>query len=93
MAFEPKPNSGVLKVNKKRTEENNQPHLRGILNQTDGDYWISAWKKEDKNGDFMLSLATTPIEKVNPGADLNPKPKPELTPGGLPKINAEDLPF
>ncbi len=93
MAFEPKPHTGMLWINDKRTDENNQPHLKGKLNLPQGDFWISAWKSPDKEGKFRLSIATTPIEKAIPGTDIKPKAEAELTPGGLPKIAAEDLPF
>lgn len=91
MPFEPKPHTGMLWLNDKRTDDNNQPHLKGKLNHPEGDFYISAWKSPDKDGNFRLSLATTPVEKFDTPAENKAKPAPQA--GDLPKIDAEDLPF
>ena len=63
MSFIAKPNTGTLKVNEKRTDENNQPHLRGVINlepcthcNPQGAMWLAGWKDKDKEGNFKTCL-------------------------------------
>lgn len=58
MSFENKPGQGVLFLNEKRTEKNNQPHYRGVLKLLNGEeIEISAWGKHDKRGKKFFSIA------------------------------------
>lgn len=51
MKYEQKPNTGVLfKNNKKETERH--PDYTGNILMADGEYYLSAWIKEGKNGKF-----------------------------------------
>ena len=71
MAYEQKPNTGAMFINKKHT--GNQPNLRGsvhvdkvflenLINQTKGDLVeiaVAAWNQKSKAGDSYISLAVS----------------------------------
>ena len=71
MAYEQKPNTGALFVNKKQT--GNQPNLRGsvhvdkvflenLINQSKGglvEIAVSGWNQKSKAGDPYISLAVS----------------------------------
>jgi len=61
MAFQQKPNTGVLFKNSKADKENS-PAYRGDINVDGTDYWIAAWLKDTKDGKKYMSLAVTPKE-------------------------------
>ena len=56
MSYEQKDNSGTLFKNDKR-ERDTHPHAKGSALIDGVDYWISAWTKEDKNGNKYQSLS------------------------------------
>jgi hypothetical protein len=77
----------MLWINDKRTDDNNQPHLKGKLNLPDGDLWVSAWKSPDKEGNMRLSISTTPV-------DANAeKPKSYSQAVVTPATADDDIPF
>jgi hypothetical protein len=60
MAYEQKPNQGAIFKNK-RKEKESHPDLTGtIIIEAAGEYWVSGWKKADKNGDTFVSLSLKP---------------------------------
>lgn len=85
MAYEQKPNTGALFVNKKQT--GNQPNLRGsvhvdkvflenLINQTKGDLVeiaVAAWNQKSKAGDPYLSLAVSEPYKKEEQAQTEEK--------------------
>jgi len=70
-------NSGAIFPNTKRTTDKH-PNLTGSLNVGGTDYWLSAWKKEDKNGNPYYSLAVKPKdEQAKPAGKSAAKPAPK----------------
>jgi hypothetical protein len=61
MAFETRDNSGNLFRNDKREKEN-QPNATGRAKIDGKEYFVSAWTKEDRNGNKFQSLSFKPIE-------------------------------
>ena len=71
MAYEQKPNTGAMFINKKQT--GNQPHLRGsvhvdkvflenLINQSKGalvEIALAGWNQKSKAGDPYISLAVS----------------------------------
>jgi len=60
-------NSGAAFKND-RKEKDSHPDLKGSLNVEGTDYWLSMWKKQDKNGNPYYSIAVTPKEAATAGA-------------------------
>lgn len=56
MAYEPKDNTGSLFVND-RKEKDSHPDSRGSALIDGVEYWVSAWRKESRDGRRFLSLA------------------------------------
>jgi hypothetical protein len=54
--MERKNNSGVLKQNKRREKETH-PHLKGGVTVDGVEYWISAWKRTNQDGEVEFSLS------------------------------------
>lgn len=54
-------NSGAL-FNNSRKETQNHPDFNGSLNVDGVDYWISGWKKKDRNDNTFVSLSVRPKE-------------------------------
>lgn len=63
MPYEQKLNTGALFQNEKKKDTH--PDLRGTIKLHDGDYEISAWKKQGKNGEY-LSLSIRKKEDKAP---------------------------
>jgi len=59
MAYELRDNSGSVFNNKKK-EKDTHPDLTGEIKVDGKIYWLSAWKKKDKNGETWLSFAVKP---------------------------------
>ena len=57
-SFQQKDNSGSLFRNDKR-EKDSHPHAKGSAMIDGVAYFVSAWTKEDKNGNRYQSLAFT----------------------------------
>ena len=66
MTFQHKENSGSIFKNDKREKET-QPQMRGDALIGGVEYWVSAWTKEDKNGNRFQSLAFTPKNEQQSG--------------------------
>ena len=77
-------NTGALFVNDKK-ETANHPDSKGQINVEGKEYWISAWRKESKDGKKYLSLSVTPKDaaKVAP-VKRNPQDMSDLR---------DDIPF
>ena len=55
MKYEQKPNTGSLFKAEKKSDKH--PDLTGTIKLDDGEYYVSAWKKQGQKGDFLsLSL-------------------------------------
>ena len=70
---EQRDNDGVLFLNNKRTSDK-APTFRGSATIAGRSYWISAWEKQDKNGDPMFSMAFEPKDE---GVRQTPERPPE----------------
>jgi len=75
MAYEQKPNTGVLFTAEKKSEKH--PDLNGSLKLEDGEYYISAWKKTGPKGEY-LSLS---VKKKEAQTE---QPKYKVTQNDLP---------
>ena len=53
----------------KRKETDNHPDLTGTALVNGIEYWVSAWKKKDKNGDTWLSGALKLMEPQKENSD------------------------
>jgi len=60
MAYETKDNTGTL-FNAKERRSENSPHMDGTLIVNGRKFWIKAWRKQGKSGEF-LSLAVKDAE-------------------------------
>jgi len=78
MAYEQKPNTGVLFTAEKKSEKH--PDLNGSLKLEDGEYYISAWKKTGPKGEY-LSLSVKKKESQTQQAE---QPKYKVTQNDLP---------
>lgn len=78
MAYEQKPNTGVLFTAEKKSEKH--PDLNGSLKLEDGEYYISAWKKTGPKGDY-LSLS---VKKKEVQTQQTEQPKYKVTQNDLP---------
>lgn len=63
--------SGNIFKNTKKTAEK-QPDYRGDGKDGEVEYWISGWKKTDRNGSAYLSLAIEPKETKAPETPETP---------------------
>ena len=75
MAFQPKENSGSLFKNNRKTSENH-PDLTGTIMLNGREHWLSAWKKEGKNGPFYsvsVGKVKEPVGFKPAGSDELPK--------------------
>lgn len=83
MAYEMKELSGSLFKNNKR-EKDTHPNATGSCLINGVEYWVSAWTKEDKNGNKWQSLAFKP-------KDEKQESKPQVKKGGFEDL--EEIPF
>lgn len=79
MKYEQKPNTGSLFKAEKKSDKH--PDLTGTIKLDDGEYYVSAWKKQGQKGDF-LSLSLKKKEAIK-----------NVTPGYKPDSFTNDLPF
>lgn len=73
-------NRGALFKNTSK-EQDNHPDYKGQINVEGTDYWISAWRKKNKNGKPYMSLAVKTKDAAAPKA----KPKS--------RDDDDDIPF
>lgn len=90
--FEKKNNSGSLFTNKKK-EKDTHPDYRGDILLDGNEYWVSGWKKKDKNGDTFLSLAFSPKEAFGPPQKAGGLAVPSTPPPVVVNGKADDDPF
>lgn len=62
MAFEQKPNSGVLFKNLDKVGDDKRPHAKGRAKIGDTEYWVAAWTRTDKNGEKYQTLVFEQME-------------------------------
>jgi hypothetical protein len=67
MAYELKDLSGSLFKNTRR-EKDSQPNATGSATIDGVEYWVSAWTKQDKNGNPWQSLAFKRKEEAPQGS-------------------------
>ena len=77
MAFEEKPNTGVLFPNN-RKEKDSHPDIRGSATIAGVDYWISGWAKEGRGGGKFYSLAFKPKDEDAAPAAKNSSPDDDI---------------
>jgi len=61
MAFEIRDNTGSLFRNEKR-EKDSHPNATGRAKIDGKEFFVSAWTKEDRNGNKFQSLSFKPVE-------------------------------
>ena len=83
MAYEMKELSGSLFKNQKK-EKDTHPNAQGSCLIDGVEYWISAWVKEDKNGNKWQSLAFKRKDEA--------KPEPKKSGGTFAQMES-DIPF
>lgn len=66
-------NSGALFKNKKKAAEKH-PDYTGSVNVAGHDYWLSAWIKETKSGEKIMSLAVKQKDGTPPPSSDRRKP-------------------
>lgn len=80
-------NSGALFKNKDKTAEHpNWADYNGAINVAGHDYWLSAWIKETKSGEKIMSLAVKP-------KDGTPSPQKKATTAPAKTSYDDDIPF
>ena len=75
MAFTPKEGSGSLFKNNRKTSETH-PDLTGTIMVNGREHWLSAWKKDGKNGPFYsvsIGKVKEPVGFKPAGSDELPK--------------------
>lgn len=80
MAYEAKPNTGILSKNQ-RKEKDTHPDITGSINVDGKDYWLSGWAKTGSNGTFY-SLSVKPKDGQAPQERRD-----------HPRDDPDDLPF
>ena len=75
MAFEQRHNSGALFPND-RKEKETHPDFKGDFNIDGVNFWISAWRKDGKRGEFFsLSVEKKKAPDVSSQVDGKPRTK------------------
>jgi hypothetical protein len=85
MAFVPKEGSGSLFKNNRKTSETH-PDLTGTIMLNGREHWLSAWKKEGKNGPFY----SVSVGNVKEPVGFKPRGEDEIQRN---TIEDSDLPF
>ena len=70
-----------------RKEQDTHPDYKGQINIDGTDYWLSAWIKEDKNGNKYMSFSPKPKDQAQRGQTSSNKPRQD------PNFPDDDLPF
>lgn len=71
MAYEMKNNTASIFKNYKK-EKNSHPDMKGEALIDGKSYWVSAWRKEDKNNNAWFSIALTEKGQNKPVMDNTP---------------------
>lgn len=71
MAYEMKNNTASIFKNYKK-EKNSHPDMKGEALIDGKSYWVSAWRKEDKNNNAWFSIAVTEKGQNKPVMDNTP---------------------
>lgn len=72
-------NSGALFDNSRKTTANH-PDFNGSLDVGGIQYWISGWKKKDRNGNTFVSLSVKPKEQEAPAPRQQQRPPQRSNP-------------
>lgn len=83
MTYEMKDNSASVFFNYKK-EKTTHPDMKGEAKIDGKSYWVSAWRKEDKNGKPWYSMALTVKGEQN-------KPVMDNTPAGRDDLPNNDI--
>jgi uncharacterized protein (DUF736 family) len=78
-------NRGVLFRNDKK-QNDKQPDYKGSINVEGEDRWLSAWLKEDKNGQKYLSISSQSKQGEASPSGARPRQAETVAP-------MEDIPF
>lgn len=88
MAYEMKNNTASIFKNYKK-EKDTHPDMKGEALIEGRAFWVSAWRKEDKNGNPWFSIALTEKGENRPVMDNTPSGRDDK-----PKNDMEDeIPF
>lgn len=92
MSYEQKDNTGVLFPND-RKESDRHPDYTGRMLVNGVEYWVSAWTKQGRSGDFF-SLAIKPKEARDERTAQRPaqQPRQPQRGGGRGQLS-DDVPF
>jgi len=77
MAFEQRPNTGVLFKND-RKEKDTHPDWKGTINVNGVEHWFSAWTKQGQRGEF-LSVSIGEKKEARPVVAQKPDPQDRPT--------------
>lgn len=96
MSYEQKDNSGALFINERKDKESH-PDYSGTIRVNGVDYWISAWTKSGRSGDFFsLSVkekdgTRTSSAPASPRPMSRPAPQTDTRPTN--QRISDDIPF
>ena len=65
-------NSGVLFTNDKKVKDTH-PDLNGKITINGREFYLSAWKKQSKDGKGFLSLSIKPVDEVQQKPEIPTK--------------------
>lgn len=95
MAFEQKPNSGVLFKNLDKQEGDKFPHAKGRAKIGGIEYWVNAWTKLDKNNQKYQTLSFMPMDRQEHPRDSGDQRRmpPQRQEQAQPPIQEDGIPF
>jgi hypothetical protein len=89
MSYEQKDNTGSLFKNQ-RKEKDTHPDATGSITVDGVAYWISAWSKQDRNGNHYQSLSVRRKEQTMPAANTDGQ---RVMPRKRDELYDESIPF